>query len=143
MSDALIHHGPAAAAALARLFEAVQSVLAILEEESLAIAAGHPEPLLRVVGEKSARLRALEIVSRDPAVIEALRHGDGSAELQALMARLEDCRQRNLATGSAITTARRDNELLLRALGQQPQPGAYTARGHTPVGTQARSLGRA
>jgi flagellar biosynthesis/type III secretory pathway chaperone len=133
----------AAAAPLARLLHAVEAVAAALDDEATAIAAGQPEPLLRAVQAKSTSLRNLEQLSREPRIRDMLGGDAADRELGELMDRLRACEQRNLATGSAIVMARRDNELLLRALGQQLQPAAYTSSGDAPATAGVRTLGKA
>ncbi|MEQ8485032.1 MAG: hypothetical protein RIB46_11770 [Pseudomonadales bacterium] len=126
---------------MARLLAAVEAVAAALEDEAEAIVAGQPEQLLQAVSAKAKCLRDLETLARDPRVAALMRSDDD--DVQRLIERLRDCEQRNLATGSAIVMARRDNEVLLRAIGHQPEPAAYTPRGAAPAAAMARTLGKA
>lgn len=138
MSELALH---SSAGPLARLLAAVEAVATALDDEAEAIVSGQPELLLRAVTAKSGCLRDLEALARDPRVAGLMRSDDD--DVQHLIARLRDCEQRNLATGSAIVMARRDNELLLRAIGQQPEPAAYNPRGAAPAAAKARTLGKA
>lgn len=134
------------ASPMARLMAAVEAVSRALEEEAAAMTAGQPEPLMEAVGAKSRALKQLESLTRESWVKDLLAGNSGASgsdDVQRLMAGLQRCERQNLATGSAIVTARRDNELLLRALGYEPRSGAYTARGHTPNEPAPRTLGKA
>lgn len=130
---------------MAQLMAALEAVSQALEQEAAAIVGGEPEALMQAVSAKSRALRHLEGLTREPWVRDLLSAPPGSRDgrRRELAERLERCQRQNLATGSAIVMARRDNELLLRALGYEPRGASYTARGDTTRAASARALGKA
>ncbi len=137
--------GPAPARAPSDVVGALEQVLmeleAALAEEADAIGRTAPDALLRAVDRKRQAVRSLAELSRDGRVA-GLRSSLDPAHA-ALLERLRGCRDRNLAAGAAVASARRTNDSVLELLGRGFESPGYHRPGSAGTMPPRRELGTA
>jgi flagellar biosynthesis/type III secretory pathway chaperone len=134
---------------LSTLDGAITELEQAMQAEVEGLRQGNVEHLLDAVSRKSRSIRQIDNLVGQAGLRESLQSlildpTLDQGPLGPLALRLRQCREQNIATGGALATARRMNDMALQMLGQQTTPDVYERQGLAAAGQLGhRSLGQA
>lgn len=134
---------------LGELEGAISALEQAMQAEVEGLRHGNIEQLLDAVTHKSRAIRHVDDLVGQAGLRESLQSlildpTLDQGPLGPLALRLRQCREQNIATGGALATARRMNDMALQMLGQQTPPDIYGRQGQSTTGGAGhRTLGQA